>query len=86
MTIDAMRSMHSGKICVCRPHLRELKSHRVVTWQILQVVDNIETARAVLAHFDQDGITDAVAISPSKEIVIHSGLAARFFRVYYGMQ
>lgn len=85
-TIDGMRFMHSGKICVCRPHLRDLKNNRVLTWHILRVVDDIETARAVLAHFDQDGITDAVAISTSDDVVIQGGMAARFFRVYYRMQ
>ncbi len=85
MTIDAMRFMHGGgMICICTPNRRDNR-RRVVTWHCLRVVDSIDAARAVLAHFDKDGITDAVAINPSGTIT-DSAMAARFFRVYYGMQ
>ena len=84
MTIDAMRFLHPGKICICTPELRN-DGNRVVAWQILRVVDTIDEARVVLARFDQEGIRDAVAINPSGAITDPT-LAARFIRVYYGLQ
>lgn len=81
-----LKREYPGKVCVCRPHLREVKRHRVVSWLCLEAVDRIEAARESLARFDQDGMTDAVAISASEELVIEGGLAARYFRVFFGMQ
>ena len=84
MVVDAMRFLHPGKICICTPELRN-DGNRVVAWQILRVVDTIDEASAVLERFDQDGIRDTVAINPSGAITDPT-LAARFFRVYYGLQ
>ena len=86
MTVDAMRFLYGeGKICVCRASNLRDERNRVVDWDILRVVDTIDEARAVLARFDQDGIRDTVAINPSGAITDPT-LAARFIRVYYGLQ
>ena len=84
MTLDSIRFLHPGKICICTPELRN-DGNRVVAWQILRVVDTIDEARVVLTSFDQDGKTDAVAINPSGSITDPTQ-AARFIRVYYGLQ
>lgn len=87
MTYSDMRRKYPGKVCLCRPHLRDLKSRRVVSWQCLQIADDIAQAREALARLALEEATDEVAIiSTSEEIVIEGDLAARYFRVYYGMQ
>lgn len=84
-TIDGMRFMHKGKICVCRPDLRD-ERNRVVTWHIVRVVDNVEAARAAIVRLELEGMSDLVAISPSETFDISGDLAAKFFRVYYGLR
>ncbi len=87
MMFQDLRREHPGKVCLCRPHLRDLKSGgRVLSWKCLQVVNTVDEARAALVRFDLDGVTDAVAISTAEEITITESLAARFFRIYFGME
>jgi len=86
MTLQDLRREHPGKVCICRPHLREVKSHRVLSWICLQVVDGIDAARAALKRFDSEGVKDAVPISTNESITSEGDLAARYFRVYWGME
>lgn len=84
MTFQDLRRLHQGKICICRPHLRDVKSHRVVSWTCLEVVDGIEAASRVLERLDRDGVTDAVPISTTEQITIKGTLAARYIRISLG--
>lgn len=86
MTYQDLWRTHPGKVCICRPFLRELKSHRVVSWTCLQAVESIEAARAALDRLTQEGVTDAVPISTTEKMSIHGDLAARYFRVFFGMK
>lgn len=81
-----LRRGHPGKVCICQPHLRDLKSHRVVSWICLQAVDTVDAARAALERLDLDGVTDAVPVSTDEQIVIEGDLAARYFRVFFGLR
>ena len=85
MTLHDLRHRYPEKICICCPHLRDVKSCRVVSWLCLTAVDDIEAAREALERLDLDGVTDAVAISTAKSITIEGTLAARYFRVYLGL-
>lgn len=85
MTISSLRCQYPGKVCVCRVHLRDLKSRRVVSWVCLEAVDTVDAARGVLERLDREGVTDTVAISTSESITIEGTLAARYFRVYLGL-
>lgn len=86
MTYQDLCREYPGKVCVCRPHLRDLKSRQVVSWICLQAVDTVDAAREAIGRFERDGVTDAVAISASEELVIEGDLAARYFRVFFGME
>ncbi len=86
MMLQDLRREHPGKVCLCRPHLSDAKSHRVLSWICLQAVDGIDAARAVLKRLDSEGVKDAVPISTTEQIVIEGDLAARYFRVYLGME
>ncbi len=86
MMFQDLRREHPGKVCLCRPHLRDAKSHRVLSWICLQVVDGIDAARAALKRLDSEGVTDAAPISTNESITIEGDLAARYFRVYLGME
>ena len=81
-----LRRVHPGKVCICQPHLRDLRSHRVVSWICLQAVDTVDAARAALERLDLDGVTDAVPVSTDEQIVIEGDLAARYFRVFFGLR
>jgi len=50
------------------------------------VVDDVDAARAALKQFGSEGVTDAVPISTNESITIEGDLAARYFRVYLGME
>ena len=86
MTYRDLRHEHPGKVCVCRPHLRDTKSCQIVSWICLEAVDGIEAAKGVLERLDRDGVTDAVAISTDDGITIEGALAAKYFRVFYGKE
>ena len=86
MTYQDLRREYPEKICICRPHLRDVKSRRVVSWICLGVVDSIEAAQEAIERFELDGVADAVAISTSEEMEIVGGLAAKYFRVFLGME
>lgn len=86
MTYQDLRREYPEKICICRPHLRDVKSRRVVSWICLGVVDSIEAAREEIERLKLDGVTDSVAISTSEEMEIEGDLAVKYFRVFLGME
>ena len=86
MTLKAMKREHPGRVCICRPHLRDAGSGRVVSWICLQTCDRVDTAREALKSFEQDGVTDAVLISTTNQISIEGDMAARYSRVFLGME
>lgn len=86
MTYQDLWREHPGKVLLCRPFLRDVKTRRVVSWICLGVVDSIEAAREAIGRFELDGVADAVAISTSEEMEIVGDLAARYFRVFFGME
>lgn len=74
---------HSGKILICCPRWRETKSRRVVSWLLVTAVDSVDAAREALKSLDME---KAVAISTTERITISDDLAARYFRVFFGLQ
>lgn len=84
MTYQDLWRTHPGKVCICRPFLRELKSYHVVCWTCLQAVESIEATRAALDRLAQEGVTDAVPISTTEKMSINGDLAARYFRLFLG--
>ena len=86
MTYQDLWRTHPGKVCICRPFLRDVKTRRVLSWHCLETVDTIEAARAALMRLEAGGVTDAVPISTTDNIAFIGGLAARYFRVYLGLR
>ena len=86
MTLHDLRRKYPEKICICCAHLRDAGSGRVVSWQCLEAVDTVDAARGILERLDREGVTDAVAISTTERLVIDESLAARYLRVYFGME
>lgn len=85
MTCQDLWRDHPGKVCLCRPFLRDVKSRRVLSWSLLETVNTIEAARAALEHLALDGVTDVVPISTTEKMSIDGDLAARYFRVFLGL-
>lgn len=83
MTFKVLKREHPGRVCICRPHLRDAASGRVVSWICLRTFDRIDTARAFLEHLELD---DAVLISTTNRITIEGDMAARYSMVYLGME
>ena len=81
---DLMRKYeHSGKVLICCPHWRDVKTCRVVSWLLVTAVDSVEAAREALESLD---LEEAVAISTTERITISDDLAARYFRVFLGLE
>ena len=81
---DLMRKYeHSGKVLICCPHWRDVKTCRVVSWLLVTAVDSVEAARKALESLDME---EAVAISTDESITISDDLAARFFRISLGLE
>lgn len=72
-------------ICLCTPHLRDAETKRVLSWEVEELVDTVDEAHVALERLDLDGVADAVPISTAAQIVIERDLAARFFRVFFGI-
>lgn len=85
MTVQDLKREHPGRVCICRPHLRD-GSGRVVSWICLRTAGDVDAARAALERAEQDGATDAVLISTTRRITIEGDLAARYYRVFHGME
>lgn len=83
MTFKVLKREHPGRVCICRPHLRDAASGRVVSWICLRTFDRIDTARTFLEHLELD---DAVLISTTNRITIEGDMAARYSMVYLGME
>ncbi|MCI9044940.1 MAG: hypothetical protein HFJ96_05990 [Peptococcaceae bacterium] len=86
MTFQTLKREHPGKICICRPHLRDAGSGKVVSWICLRTFDRVDEAKEALKSFEQNGVTDAVFISTNRQISIEGDLAARYYRVYLGSE
>lgn len=81
---DLMRKYeHSGKVLICCPHWRDVKTCRVVSWLLVTAVDSVEAARGVLERLD---LEEAVAIPTHESITLPDDLSALFFRVFLGME
>ena len=83
MTLHDLRHRYPEKICICCPHLRDVKSHHVVSWLCVSAVDSVEAAREALESLDME---EAVAISTTERITISDDLAAKYFRVFLGLE
>ena len=70
MTYQDLWRTHPGKVCICRPFLRDIKTKRVLAWYCLETAITIEAARATLERLALDGVTDAVPISTSEKMSI----------------
>ena len=44
MTFQTLKREHPGKICICRPHLRDAGSGKVVSWICLRTFDRADEA------------------------------------------
>ena len=86
MTFKDLCREYQEKVCICRPRFRDAGNNHVLAWDCLETVDDVDAARGVLERLELDGVTDAVAISTTKRLVIDGDLAARYFRVYLGME
>lgn len=86
MTLQDLKGRHPGRVCICRPHLRDAENGQVVSWICLQTFAGIDAASAALKDFEQDGVTDAVLISATNRIPIEGELAARCYRVFLGKE
>ena len=42
MTFQTLKREHPGKICICRPHLRDAGSGKVVSWICLRTFDRVD--------------------------------------------
>lgn len=56
MTYQDLWRTHPGKVCICRPFLRDVKTKRVLSWHCLETVDTIQAARATLMRLEADGV------------------------------
>ncbi len=87
MTFQDLKRKHPGKVCICRPHLRDAGSGQVVSWICLRTFTAVDAAEVALKRFEEeDGVTDAVLISTSNQIAIEGDLAARYSRVFFGIE
>ncbi|MBQ3497222.1 MAG: hypothetical protein IJA73_03745 [Oscillospiraceae bacterium] len=86
MTFQDLRREYPASVCICRPFLRDAASFRVFSWTCLAVVDTLDAVRDALARLIADGVVDAVPISTSEELVIDGDLAARYVRVFFGLE
>ena len=86
MTYRDLWREHPGKVCICRPFLRDLKTRRVLSWHCIETATTIEAAKAALERLDLEGVTDAVPISTTEKMSIDGDLAARYFRVFFGVR
>ena len=81
-----LKREHPGRICICRPHLRDPESRRVVSWICLRTFKSINAAKTALKLFELDGVTDAVLISTNQRITIDEDLAAKYSKVFLGLE
>lgn len=86
MTFQALKREHPGKVCLCRPHLRDAGSGQVTSWICLQTFTGLDAAKAALTRLEQEGATDAVLISTTRRIAIEGELAARYSQIFLGME
>lgn len=84
-SLKELRREYQNCICICTPRLRDARNHRAVAWQVEELTDTVDEARRALERLDLNGANDAVPISTSEQIVIERDLAARFFRVFFGV-
>lgn len=83
-SLKELQRKYPNTICICTPRLRA-ENHRAVAWQVEELTDTIDEARRALERLDLDGVADAVPISTSEQTVVERDLAARFFRVFFGI-
>lgn len=82
-----MKQKYANTIVLAVPKWRGIKTKRVKTWKVLQVVPNIADCAKLVSDYEKQGYHNVVPIPTYlQEVDMPPRLVAKFWRVYYGMQ
>ena len=84
MLLNTVVERHPNSFVLLKPKSRDGQNY-VRDWQVLNTAKKYDDILRVAQYYRSEGISNAVILSTSDELVVPPEESAKFFRVYYDM-
>lgn len=84
MLLNTITERHPNSFVLLKPKSRDKQNH-VRDWNVLNTAKKYDDILRVAEYYRSEGISNAVILSTSDELVVPPEKSAKFFRVYYNL-
>lgn len=84
MLLNTITERHPNSFVLLLPKSRDEQNH-VRDWQVLNTAKKYDDILRVAQYYRSEGISNAVILSTSDELVVSPEESAKFFMIYYDM-
>lgn len=84
MLLNTITERHPNSFVLLKPKSRDEQNH-VRDWNVLNTVKKYDDILRIAEYYRSEGISNAVILSTSDELVVPPEESAKFFRVYYNL-
>lgn len=84
MLLNTITAKHPNSFVLLIPKSRDDKNY-VRDWEVLNTSKNYNGILKVAEYYRSEGMSNAVILSTSDNLVVKPNEVAKFFRVYYGL-
>lgn len=84
MLLSTITAKHPNSFVLLKPKSRDEQNH-VRDWNVLNTAKKYDDILRIAEYYRSEGISNAVILSTSDELVVPPEESAKFFRVYYNL-
>lgn len=84
MLLNTITERHPNSFVLLKPKSRDKQNH-VRDWNVLNTAKKYDDILRIAEYYRSEGISNAVILSTSDELVVPPEESAKFFRVYYNL-
>ena len=84
MLLNTITERHPNSFVLLKPKSRDKQNH-VRDWNVLNTAKKYDDILRIAEYYRSEGISNAVILSTSDELIVPPEESAKFFRVYYNL-
>lgn len=84
MLLSTITAKHPNSFVLLKPKSRDEQNH-VRDWNVLNTAKKYDDILRIAEYYRSEGISNAVILSTSDELVVPPEESTKFFRVYYNL-